>query len=77
MPGLKSSTHGVYFSTVSSCQHSNATGHKCMVWPDKLSKINYSRAMLTKVNAEQQPLESPPVEGQARASSAHTGLGEL
>ena len=48
-----------------------------MVWPEKLSKINHSTAMLTKVNTEQQTLESPPTEGQARASSARTGLGEL
>lgn len=33
--------------------------------------------MPTKVNTEQQTLESPPMEGQARASSARTGLGEL
>lgn len=43
----------------------------------KISKINDSTAMLTKVNTEQQRLESPPMEGQARASSGRTGLGEL
>lgn len=43
----------------------------------KFSKINDSTAMLTKVNTEQQTLESPPMESQARASSGRTGLGEL
>lgn len=48
-----------------------------MAWPDKLSKINYSTAMLRKVNTEQQALESPAVEGQTRVSSACMGLGGL
>lgn len=47
-----------------------------MVWPGKLSKINYSPKMLTKVNTEQQTLESPAA-GQARGSSAHMRLDEL
>lgn len=47
-----------------------------MVWPGKVSKINYSPKMLSKVNTEQQTLESPAA-GQARGSSAHRRPDEL
>lgn len=47
-----------------------------MIWPGKLSKINYSPKMLTKVNTEQQTLESPAAD-QARGSSAHMRLDEI
>lgn len=47
-----------------------------MVWPGKLSKINYSPKMLTEVNTEQQTPESPAA-GQATGSSAHLRLDKL